>query len=205
LADALGRPFVFHLAVGEAADCRAYEALIGLPERTPGALLADKGYDAAAIRADLAERKIEAVVPGRSNCRVKIEHGRALYKPRNRIERMFGHLKINRAIATRHDQLANGFLGMVHLATPPPDTGSNLSTLPSLCRGARRLWLGIFRRHALHRRSGDKMVRQSPDRIERAANDCARARGIAEHILGEGRIWPACRASHQARKQLSHG
>ncbi|GGF25964.1 hypothetical protein GCM10011321_16790 [Youhaiella tibetensis] len=30
---------------------------------------------------------------------------------------MFGHLKINRAIATRYDQLANGFLGMVHLAT----------------------------------------------------------------------------------------
>lgn len=31
----------------------------------------------------------------------------AIYKQRNRIERMFGHLKINRAIATRYDQLAN--------------------------------------------------------------------------------------------------
>ncbi len=40
-----------------------------------------------------------------------------LYKQRNRIERMFGHLKINRAIATRYDQLASSFLGMVHLAT----------------------------------------------------------------------------------------
>ena len=30
---------------------------------------------------------------------------------------MFGHLKINRAIATRYDQLASSFLGMVHLAT----------------------------------------------------------------------------------------
>jgi hypothetical protein len=30
---------------------------------------------------------------------------------------MFGHLKVNRAIATRYDQLANSFLGMVHLAT----------------------------------------------------------------------------------------
>ena len=30
---------------------------------------------------------------------------------------MFGHLKLNRAIATRYDQLANSFLGMVHLAT----------------------------------------------------------------------------------------
>lgn len=75
------------------------------------------GYDADAIRANLAERKIEAVIPGRSNRRVKIEHDRALYKQRNRIERMFGHLKINRAIATRYDQLASSFLGMVHLAT----------------------------------------------------------------------------------------
>jgi transposase len=31
---------------------------------------------------------------------------------RNRIERMFGHLKVNRAIATRYDQLASSFLGM---------------------------------------------------------------------------------------------
>jgi transposase len=42
---------------------------------------------------------------------------RALYRQRNRIVRMFEHLKINRAIATHHDQLANSFLGMVHLAT----------------------------------------------------------------------------------------
>ncbi len=30
---------------------------------------------------------------------------------------MFGHLKINRAIATRYDQLTSSFLGMAHLAT----------------------------------------------------------------------------------------
>lgn len=102
---------------GEAADCKAYDDLIDLPERAPDAFLADKGYDADSIRADLTERKIKAVIPGRSNRRVKIEYDRTLYKQRNRIERMFGHLKINRAIATRYDQLANSFLGMVHLAT----------------------------------------------------------------------------------------
>lgn len=61
--------------------------------------------------------QIKAVIPGRSNRRLQIQYDRALYKQRNRIERMFGHLKINRAIATRYDQLANSFLGMVHLAT----------------------------------------------------------------------------------------
>lgn len=117
MSDALGRPLAFHLTGGETADCKAYDALIGMPEREPDAFLADKGYDADAIRADLAERQIEPVIPGRSNRRVKIEYNRVLYKQRNRIERMFGHLKINRAIATRYDQLANSFLGMVHLAT----------------------------------------------------------------------------------------
>ncbi len=48
---------------------------------------------------------------------MQIYHDRTLYKQRNRIERMFGHLKINRAIATRYDQLVSSFLGMVHLAT----------------------------------------------------------------------------------------
>lgn len=91
--------------------------MIDLPERVPDALLADKGYDADAIRSDLAARNIEAVIPGRSNRRVKIEHNRTLYKQRNRIERMFGHLKVNRAIATRYDQLPETFLGMVNIAT----------------------------------------------------------------------------------------
>jgi transposase len=114
LADARGRPVAFHLTSGEAADCKAYDTL---PDRAPDALLADKGYDADAIRADLASRNIKAVIPGRSNRRVKIDHDRELYKQRNCIERMFGRLKINRSIATRYDQLANSFLGMVHIAT----------------------------------------------------------------------------------------
>ncbi|MXP25406.1 IS5 family transposase, partial [Altererythrobacter indicus] len=105
LADGRGRPLALHLTVGEAADCKAYDALIAMADQTPKALLADKGYDADAIRADLAERGIEAVIPGRSNRRVPIEHDRKLYKQRNQIERFFGRLKINRAIATRYDQL----------------------------------------------------------------------------------------------------
>ncbi len=56
-----------------------------MPERAPKALLADKGYDADAIRADLASRNIQPVIPGRSNRRVKIDHDKALYKQRNHI------------------------------------------------------------------------------------------------------------------------
>ena len=82
----------------------------------PQAFLADKGYDADAIRTDLANRNIKAVIPGRSNRRVKIDYGRTIDKERNQIERFFGRLKINRAIPTRDDQLAESFLSMVHIA-----------------------------------------------------------------------------------------
>ncbi|MFK4064093.1 transposase [Brucella anthropi] len=47
---------------------------------------------------------------------MKIEYDSTLYKQRNLIERMFGRLKINRAIATRYDQLAESFISMVHIA-----------------------------------------------------------------------------------------
>lgn len=102
LADALERPIAFHLTGGEEADCKAYDT---------DALLADKGDDGNAIRSDLVNREIEAVIPGRSNRREKIEYDRSLYRQRNRIERMFGHLKINRAIAT-----ARHWLKFVHAA-----------------------------------------------------------------------------------------
>jgi transposase len=64
LADARGRPLAF-LTVGEAADRKAYDTLIALLERAPTALLADKGYDADAISADLAS--LRAVTSGPSS------------------------------------------------------------------------------------------------------------------------------------------
>jgi len=46
-----------------------------------------------------------------------IGYDRTLYKQRNRIELMFGRMKINRAIAAQYDQLAPSFMSMVHIAT----------------------------------------------------------------------------------------
>ena len=39
-----------------------------------------------------------------------------LYRERDCIERVLGHLKINRAIATRYDRFAERFLGMLFIA-----------------------------------------------------------------------------------------
>ena len=90
--------------------------MIDLPENAPGAFIADKAYDSDAIRTDLKSRGIRPVIPPRSNRKVAIRWNKRLYRQRNRIERMLGHLKINRAIATRYDKLAESFLGMLYLA-----------------------------------------------------------------------------------------
>ena len=117
LGDARGRPIAFDLTPGEAADCKTYDTLIDLPEQTPDALLADKAHDTDAIRSDLKSRGIKAVIPPKSNRTTAIRYSKRLYRQRNCIERMIGHLKINRAIATRYDQLADSFLGMLYIAT----------------------------------------------------------------------------------------
>jgi transposase len=55
-------------------------------------------------------------IPPKSNRKAKIRWNRRMYRERNRIERMIGHLKINRAIATRYDKLARSFLDALHIA-----------------------------------------------------------------------------------------
>jgi transposase len=57
------------------------------------------------------------VIPPKSNRKVQFRYNKALYRERNWIERVLGHLKINRAVATRYDQLADSFLGTLYLAT----------------------------------------------------------------------------------------
>jgi len=90
---------------------------MALADARPTHLLADKGYDSDAIRANLAARDIRPVIPPRSNRTAVIRWNRRIYKERNRIERMIGHLKINRAVATRYDKLAQTFLDALHIAT----------------------------------------------------------------------------------------
>ena len=116
LSDAAGLPLAFHLTGGEAADCTQFETLGALTEVQPGYLIADKGYDSDAIRDSLCRAGVRPVIPPRSNRKAKIRWNKRLYRQRNRIERLIGHLKINRAIATRYDKLARSFLDMLHLA-----------------------------------------------------------------------------------------
>lgn len=90
---------------------------MALADDRPAQLLADKGYDTDAIRASLQDAGIRPCIPPKTTRKVKLRWDKRLYRDRNRIERMIGHLKVNRAIATRYDKLARSFLDVLHLAT----------------------------------------------------------------------------------------
>lgn len=115
LSDLLGRPVVLRLSAGNVSDIALADALIaGAPPARW--LIADKGYDADALRHRLERSGTRAVIPGRTNRKRTIRHDRRRYRDRWRIEAMFCRLKDFRRVATRYDRLAANFLSAVTLA-----------------------------------------------------------------------------------------
>jgi len=78
-------------------------------------LLADKGYDANALRQAVRERGAWANIPPKSNRKDPICFSRYLYKARNLVERFFNKIKHYRRIATRYDKTAENFLAALQL------------------------------------------------------------------------------------------
>jgi transposase len=79
-------------------------------------LIADRGYDANAIRATIAGQGAEVVIPSPANRRIPIPYDRNAYKARNLIERLWCRLKDWRRVATRYDKLARNFLSTALIA-----------------------------------------------------------------------------------------
>ena len=78
-------------------------------------LLADKGYDANALRQTVAAKKAWANIPPKSNRKDPICFSKYLYKARNLIERFFNKIKYFRRIATRYDKLAENYHAALNL------------------------------------------------------------------------------------------
>ena len=116
LVDALGNPVEVMLSASQDHDLTCAEPLIEAV--SPGALIADKAFDADAdaFIAALDDRAITPVIPSKSNRKTPRPCDFALYRERNLIERFFNMLKHFRAIATRYDKLAKTFLAGVQLA-----------------------------------------------------------------------------------------
>jgi transposase len=114
LVDARGNPVEVMLSPGQDHDLTCAEPLIEAVN--PGALIADKAFDADAFIAALAARAIAPVIPSKSTRKTPRPCAFALYCERNLIERFFNMLKQFRAIARRYDKLAKTFLAGVQLA-----------------------------------------------------------------------------------------
>ena len=87
-----------------------------LADIEPKAVLADKAYDADVLLLCIAEKQAMAVIPSKSNRRVKHAFDRHHYRNRNVIERFFARIKQFRRVATRYDKLASRFMSFVLLA-----------------------------------------------------------------------------------------
>ncbi|WP_370529157.1 IS5 family transposase [Undibacterium sp. KW1] len=97
----------FLLTGGHCHDVTQAEAL--LKDLQPGAVLADKAYDANALIARIQERNAKVVIPSKSNRKEPREIDAFQYRNRNVIERFFARIKQFRRIATRYDKLASRF------------------------------------------------------------------------------------------------
>jgi transposase len=114
LVDRKGRPIKLRLTAGQEADIvSAPEMVADLP--AGAMLLADKGYDANALREAVSERKAWANIPPKSNRKDPICFSKHLYRARNLVERFFNKIKHYRRIATRYDKTAENFLAALKL------------------------------------------------------------------------------------------
>ncbi len=89
--------------------------LNALPENAM--ILADKAYDANAIREMIDGQGAWANIPPKSNRKDPICFSPHLYKARNLVERFFNKIKHFRRIATRYDKLAANYMVMIKLAS----------------------------------------------------------------------------------------
>jgi transposase len=85
-------------------------------EDWPDALAGDKAYSSTKIRVWMKDRRIEDVIPTRSNETPNENFDKEKYRKRNIVERVIGWLKESRRVATRYEKRATHYLAMVKLA-----------------------------------------------------------------------------------------
>jgi transposase len=116
LVDAEGLPIALKLTAGQAHDGRSGEDMLA----SVGAgniLLADRAYDADALRAKMAARGAWANIRPMKHRKQPPTFSHFLYRYRNLVERFFNRLKHFRGVATRYDKRDDNFLASVQLAS----------------------------------------------------------------------------------------
>ena len=113
---------VIMLTPGQRHETTVFEALMqqgavrrpgrGRPRHRPGRVIGDKGYSARWIRRSLRRRGIRITIPRKhTECRSG-PFDRAVYRTRNRIERLINRCKQFRRLATRYEKRAVNYRAM---------------------------------------------------------------------------------------------
>lgn len=100
------------LTAGQAGDCPQAAVLLSPDLRAGQRVLADRAYDADAVRHLVAQAGAEAVIPSKKNRTQHLDHDKESYKHRNQIERCINRLKRWRGLATRFEKNAASYLAL---------------------------------------------------------------------------------------------
>ena len=130
LVDGTGTPLGAYLEAASPAEVTLLETTLntvavgrpgkpGRPRKRPERLIADRGYDSNPLRARLARRGIEPIIPARANHRrAPHQDGRKLRRYRRRwgVERTFAWLGHFRRLVVRYERLITTYAGFFHIA-----------------------------------------------------------------------------------------
>jgi transposase len=130
LVDGAGTPLGAYLEAASPAEVTLLERTLdtvavgrpgkpGRPRKRPERRIADRGYDSHPLRARLARRGIEPIIPARRNHKnATHQDGRKLRRDRRRwiIERTFAGLGHFRRLVVRYERLITTYAGFFHLA-----------------------------------------------------------------------------------------
>lgn len=130
LVDGTGTPLGAYLDAASPAEVTLLEKTLatvavgrpgkpGRPRTRPARLIADRGYDSNALRAALARRGIEPIIPARrNNSKATHQDGRKLRRYRRRwiVERTFAWIGHFRRLVVRYERLITTYAGFFHLA-----------------------------------------------------------------------------------------
>ncbi|SNY91208.1 Transposase [Cohaesibacter sp. ES.047] len=112
-----GLPIKAEISPGQRSDYTGYDLLQDEDLPDPKVFIADRGYDANAIREGVEGKGGIAIIPRRSNRKKQPFLDPFVYALRNQIERCFNNLKNARRLATRYDKTANSYLDFIHIVS----------------------------------------------------------------------------------------
>jgi len=123
----MGKPVSLVLTPGQQHEATVFEQLMtdgvvkrpggGRPRVRPKRVCGDKGYSSRKIRSYLQRRGIRYTIPRKRNERRTGPFDKALYRLRNRVERVINRLKQFRRIATRYEKKGENYLAMLHIGS----------------------------------------------------------------------------------------